>query len=329
MDPLSDVLASLTPQGYVARGCGLEGDVAIRWPWHTGVKCYAMLRGSCWLTVDTVADPVHVAAGDCFLLPRGLPFCLLTDLSIPPVDFQAFVAQRAAAGLDWDDGPGARYFAGGHFTLAGEHAGMLLDSLPPIVHIRSEADRAAMRWSLERMQAELLDPQPGSSLIAMQLAYSMLIQALRLHLMEAAEGKTGWLFALADRQMRDALGHIHDNPGHSWTLAALAQQVGMSRSVFAQRFRQTVGTTPLEYLTRWRMLLAAERLRTSAEAVSAIAGALGYRSESAFGKAFRKVMRASPRQYASQARSAQPAVETLPAWPAPLASVPSSLARGC
>jgi len=154
-----------------------------------------------------------------------------------------------------------------------------------------------MRWSLERMREELRNPQPGGSLIAEQLAYMMLIQALRLHLTDAASSGRGWLSALSDKHMSIAIASMHNDPGYPWTLQLLAQRVGMSRSVFALRFRETVGATPMEYLTRWRMLLAADRLKNSSEGLSAIAEALGYESESAFGKAFRRVMGCSPRQY--------------------------------
>ena len=296
MDPLSDVLSLLKPRSYASGGFAVEGDLSVQFPKHDGIKCYAMLSGECWLSVEGVAAPVLLTAGDCFLLPRGLPFCLSTDLSLPPTDFAALRASwhgESAPGFQGSE----RYMAGGHFLLTGSHAGMLLQSLPPIVHIRNEADRAAMRWSLERMREELRNPQPGGSLIAQQLAYVMLVQALRLHLADGAAGGVGWLFALADRQMSAAITCMHDDPGRPWTLQTLAERVGMSRSVFAQRFKAAVGTTPMEYLARWRMMLAGERLKQPGESISAIATSLGYDSESAFGKAFRRVMGCSPRQH--------------------------------
>jgi transcriptional regulator GlxA family with amidase domain len=128
-----------------------------------------------------------------------------------------------------------------------------------------------MRWSLERLREELRDPQPGGSLIAQQLAYMMLIQALRLHLADAANAGRGWLSALSDKHMSIAIVSMHNDPGHPWTLQSLAERVGISRSVFALRFRETVGTTPMEYLTRWRMLLAADRLKNSSDGLSGIA----------------------------------------------------------
>jgi AraC-like DNA-binding protein len=125
----------------------------------------------------------------------------------------------------------------------------------------------------------------------------MLIQALRLHLTDASSAGRGWLSALSDKHMSIAIASMHNDPGYPWSLKSLAERVGMSRSVFALRFRGVVGTTPMEYLTRWRMLLAADRLKNSSDGLSAIAQSLGYESESAFGKAFRRVMGCSPRQY--------------------------------
>ena len=297
MDPLSEVLALMKPQFYFAGGFAVMDDIAICFPKHNGIKCYAMLAGECWLVVEGVAEPVLLHAGDCFLLPRGLPFQLSTSLALEPVLYTEALATLAMRSEAPGVTEGARYMAGGHFRLTGGHAEMLLGALPPIVHIRSESGKAAMRWSLERMREELRDPQPGGSLIAQQLAYTMLIQALRLHLADAASAGSGWLSALSDKQMSVAITSMHEEPGRAWTLQSLAERVGMSRSVFALRFRETVGATPMEYLTRWRMLLAAERLKNSGDGLCVIAQGLGYESESAFGKAFRRVMGCSPRQY--------------------------------
>jgi AraC-like DNA-binding protein len=297
MDPLSEVLSLLKPQSYAAGGYEVHGDTAIQWPKHQGIKCYAIVSGQCWLSVEGVPDAVLLTAGDCFLLPRGLPFCLATDLSLTPVDFYTFLATRSMENTVSHKEGGGHYIVGGHFILTGSHADILLKSLPPIVHIQKESDKAAMRWSLERMKEELRDPQPGGSLIAQQLAYMMLVQALRLHLADGAAGGVGWLFALADKQMSAAITCMHDDPGHPWTLQKLAERVGMSRSIFALRFKEKVGATPMEYLARWRMLLAGDRLRNSDDPISVISSSLGYESESAFGKAFRRIMGCSPRQH--------------------------------
>jgi AraC-like DNA-binding protein len=297
MDPLSDVLSLLKPRSLISRGFAVADDTSIQWPKHEGIKCYSILSGRCWLSVEGICDAVLLTAGDCFLLPRGLPFCLTTNLSLTPVDFRTFLSKRKADTALSDNKTTGNYFVGGHFLLTGDHADILLKSLPPIVHIKKESDKEAMRWSLERIEKELRDPQPGGSLIAEQLAYMMLIQALRLHLANGTKECVGWLFALADKQMGAALACLHDDPGHPWTLKKMAERVRMSRSIFAQSFKATVGTSPMEYLTRWRMLLAGNRLISSDDPISAIALSLGYESESAFSKAFKRVMLRSPRQY--------------------------------
>ncbi len=130
-----------------------------------------------------------------------------------------------------------------------------------------------------------------------QLAYLMLVQALRLNLAEGLKGGVGWLFALADRQMSAAIGAMHAEPARRWTLPALAERAGMSRTTFAVRFKETVGVSPIGYLTRWRMLLAGDRLETSDDPVSVIALSLGYDFESAFSTAFKRVMGCPPRRY--------------------------------
>jgi AraC-like DNA-binding protein len=103
-------------------------------------------------------------------------------------------------------------------------------------------------------------------------------------------GKLGWLFALSDKQISAAISPIHDEPAHDWTVEELGQRAGMSRSTFALRFKETLGVSPMEYLTRWRMLLAGDRMANTGDSISEIAQSLGYESASAFTKAFKKIM---------------------------------------
>src|SRR5580704_769732 len=298
MDPLSDVLSLLKPRSYSCGGTDVAGDFSVQYPRHEGIKCYAIVSGQRWLAVEDVRDPVLLTAGDCFLLPRGRSFRLASDLTLPAVDALAMHAtQQKNGGMLTINGGGECVTVGAHFILSDHHAGILLGVLPPIVHIRTESDRAAMRWSLERLRQELREPQPGGFLVAQHLAYMMMVQALRLHLAEGLKGGVGCLFALADRQMSAAITAMHDDPAHRWTLLELAERTGMSRSTFALKFKETVGASPMEHLTRWRMLRAVDRLANSSDPISAIARSLGYESESAFSTAFKRVMGRSPRQH--------------------------------
>jgi AraC-like DNA-binding protein len=307
MDPLSDVLSLLKLRSYICGGFDVGGDLSLQFPRHEGIKCYALVSGQCWLAVEGVPEPVQLNAGDCFLLPRGRPFRLATNLAATPVDALTLFTAARKGGHSSCNGGGKCFMVGGHFALTANHAGILLEMLPPIVHIRNHSDKAAMRWALERMMQELQEPRPGGFLVAQHLAHMMLVQALRLHLADGSKAGVGWLFALADKQMSAAIQSMHDRPAHRWTLQELAARAGMSRSSFALKFKETVGASPMEYLTQWRMLLAGDRLTNSRDPISAISLSLGYESESAFSTAFKRVMGCSPRQYA---RASKGEVET-------------------
>ena len=297
MDPLSEVLSVLKLHSYMAGGFDLAGQWSLQFGPYDGVKCYALVSGQCWLIVEGVSDAVHLETGDCFLLPRGLPFRLTNDMRLAPVDAHTLFRKPVNGGVATFNGGGDFFGVGGHFAFTDSHAHILLRELPPVVHIRSESDKAELHWSLDRMRQELREQRPGSSLMAQQMATTLLVQALRLHLAQNSDGRAGWLCALMDQQMRAAITSMHAEPAYRWTLQKLAQRSGMSRSIFAMKFKATVGTSPMEYLTRWRMLLAGERLTRSHDPIVFIALSLGYESESAFSKAFRRVMACSPRQY--------------------------------
>ena len=299
MDPLSDVLSLLKPRSY---GCGsfdVGGELSVGFPQHDGIKCYSVVRGKIWLAVDGVPNAVQLSAGDCFVLPAGPPFRLTTDLTLASIDFRQVLGVKSSDNIKLIQGGGGCLIVGGHFALDGKHADILLSVLPTIVHIQSEADKAVLRWSLDRLMQELREPQPGSDMVIEHLVQMMLVHAIRLHLVDGQAGRIGWLFALADKQMGLAIGAMHGDPARRWTLQSLAQCAGMSRTSFAQKFKATVGTSPMDYLTRWRMLLAANRLINSGDAISVIGLSLGYESESAF----RRVMRSSPRQYGGRRTS--------------------------
>ncbi|MEF2070371.1 AraC family transcriptional regulator [Consotaella aegiceratis] len=308
MDPLSDLLSLLKPQNYMSAGFDAGGDWAIQFSdQQNSIKTGAVIAGSCWLAVEGVAEPVRLEEGDCFVLPLGRPFRLATDLALPATAASNVFSVARQGGIVTYNGGGDCFLVSNRFALAGDPAGRLLEMLPPIVHIRRGTHQSSLRWSMERMMQELRAVQPGGFLILQHLAHTMLIEVLRLHLADEPTGN-GLLAALADRQMNAAISAMHGDPAHHWTLQELAAQIGKSRSAFAQRFKQTVGMAPMEYLTQWRMLLAGDRLAGAREPVSSIALSLGYESESAFSTAFKRVMGQPPRQYA-RGRSARPRPE--------------------
>lgn len=298
MDPLSQVLSLLKPQSYISSGFHAGGEWSVEFGDQGQlIKCYAVVSGSCWLQIDGVPEPVALEQGDSFVLPRGQPFRLASDLQLPPVPASEIFPGARRGGEVFINGGGDLFMVGSRFGVSGGHAGMLLAILPPIVHLRKSSDHSALRWSVEIMMRELREGEPGGYLIAQHLAHMMLVQALRAYLADGPSDGVGWFFALADKQLARAIAAIHANPARRWTLQELGEIAGMSRSTFALRFKETAGETPMDYLSRWRMLLACDRLETSGDPVSAIAPSVGYDSESAFSTAFKRVMGCSPREY--------------------------------
>jgi AraC-type DNA-binding domain-containing proteins len=303
MDILSQLLSLLKPESYVSGGVKLAHQSSVQWPSHDGVKCYAIVAGECWLSVEGNTPPLRLHTGDCFLLPPGPPFLLATELSAKTVDFRTVrTTMVSASAEEAGEKPGC-LLVGGHFLLAGQAAKMLLEALPAVVHIRNPSGKAAMQWALERMVYEISEPQPGSTLIVQQLAFMLLIQALRLYADENQKARAGWLFALRDKKLGAALTSMHQNPDYKWTLAQLAGQAGMSRAAFAKHFKQTVGIAPFEYLTQWRMMLACEQLSSSNHTIAQIAAASGYDSESAFAKAFKRTIGYPPGKVTAKRRA--------------------------
>jgi AraC-like DNA-binding protein len=136
-------------------------------------------------------------------------------------------------------------------------------SLAPVVHVSETSDQASvLRWGLEQFAAEIRAPQPGGLLVAEHLAHIMLVQVLRVPLRSNGPEGVGWLFALSDVQLSAAVGTMHADLAHRWTLQELAKLAGMSRSTFVFKFKRAVGMSPMDYyLARWRILITADRLR--------------------------------------------------------------------
>ena len=305
MDPLSELIALLKPRTYMSAAMDLGGEWSLQFCAYGMVKCYAMLSGSTWLVVDGEPAPILITAGDCFLLPSGRTFRIASDPALEPVDGLTILQVPVVDGVRTLQGGGKCFGLGAHFALSSD-AGMLLGLLPPVVHLASQTDREAMRWALERMRMELREPKPGGALIARQLIDLLLVQALRLHMTNAPGDAVGWLFALSDKPLAQAIEAIHRAPGEPWTVSRLAERANMSRSAFAARFRIKAGLAPMEYLTRWRMLLAGDRLAHSSDSIAQIATQLGYDSVSSFSAAFKRVMGSAPRQFGAAARLGPP-----------------------
>ena len=300
LDPLSDVLSLLKPHAYKSVGLDAGRDWAFRLEQSDGFMCLALVSGTCWIIMDGAHAPIRLNAGEFAVLPKAPGFCIASDPAVPAVSLSSAIEHWPKGGVVTWQGGGECLLLSAFFTFASEHSNVLLEVLPPLLHLDNSVDCTALQWCLQRMMAVLRDPQPGSVLQGEYLAQLMLLEILRLHATGGVSPQVGWLSTLADPQLGAAITAMHQLPAHRWTVQELAQRARMSRSAFAERFKEKAGTSVMGYLVRWRMLLAADRLSTSSEPVASIALSLGYDSESAFGFAFKREMGCSPRQYSKR-----------------------------
>lgn len=302
MDPLSDLLSLLRPADYLTAAIEAGGDWAVRFQNQDGViKCHAILKGDCLLTVAGQA-PIRLTAGDCVLLTRGCSFVLASGPGVDPMAAERLLDRSRSGDTFTCNGGGDFRLIGTRFVLDGRRAHSLLGALPKVVHLRGGAEQEVLSWSIRQLMAETRSTRPGAALAARHLAQFILLQAFRQYLSQPAEGYLGILHALTDTKLARAIEAIHSDPARAWTLPDLAQRAGMSRSTFAQLFRGRVGEPPVAYLTRWRMLLAAERLETSPARLAEVARAVGYDSENAFSAAFKRVMGCAPGRFSREGR---------------------------
>jgi AraC family transcriptional activator of mtrCDE len=249
-----------------------------RAPWDMSIPSkeiaafHVVAAGECWLRVDG-AKPHRLRAGDIAMLPHGTAHELVHEASLTTL-------------------------VCGHFEY--DHRGLhpFFRSLPTLIHIpANDAEQSSWLEAAGRLAAaESSSKNRGASAVVDRLAEALLLSTLRLYL-EHERAPQGFVAAAKDPQIGLALAEIHDQPQRDWTLAELAKTAGLSRTVFASRFRDLVGDTPMRYLSRWRMLTARDLLEEAHLSTAEVAERVGYRSEFAFAKAFKRAFGKGPGQY--------------------------------
>lgn len=296
MDLLSEVLGMLKTRSYITAGFDTGGSWALTLDDLAGrIKCYAVVKGICWLSIED-GDPLQLQAGDCFVLPSGRVATIASDPAAVPKRASEVLDPNRSGEIVTYNGGGEVFLVGSRFDVAGPHAQMMLQSLPPVIQVEASADRAKLKLYIDLMMQELGEAQPGSYQVAQNLSHMMLAQALRLYLGKRSETDIGWFAALADPHLSLALQAIHGAPSHPWSLEDLARTTGMSRSSFAHHFRERVGETPIAYLARWRMTTGIAQL-LDGKTIAQVADDLGYSSEHAFSAAFKRIIGQAPGQY--------------------------------
>jgi AraC-like DNA-binding protein len=316
MDALSDVLRAVRLSG------AFFFDVHARAPWvaetpagksvvgsmfpGTGsdhLICYhAILEGTCWCTLDD-EEPMQLNAGDIVVLPHGDTHVLATELGMRQAPNMSMyrapddgrLPSRIAVGAD---GGEPAHFVCGFLACDSRPYNPLLTALPRVLRIDDHASgalggyfRAALAESKGRM---------GGECMLGRISELMFVDVVRRYLETLPAERTTWLSGLRDPYIGRALTALHEFPARDWTLEALAQVAALSRSAFAERFALFVGQPPMQYLANWRMQLATNYLRNTHEGIASVANRVGYDSEAAFSRAFKKALGTPPSEWREQ-----------------------------
>jgi AraC-like DNA-binding protein len=253
-----------------------------------------------WLELDVSGEEsVALQPGDLALVTHGAGHVLRSDAEAPAPGILELEREELSDRYEilrhGGGGAPTRLMCG---AVRFDHptARNLVASLPELIRIDalSTGDTERMQSTLSLIASETARPRPGGEAVITRLADVLVIQAIRAWIETDPETQTGWLGALRDPQIGSALASIHAYPTHEWTVSSLATEVAMSRSAFAARFTELVGEPAMQYVTRLRMQLAVNSLRDDGATVAELASRLGYRSQAAFARAFKRVVGVPP-----------------------------------
>ncbi len=304
-DRLSDVLDLIEVKSVVSGGSAVRGHWRTDSTIDDDLKFIAVVRGTATLTTDGVDRPVVLLAGDVAVLNQRSWLTLEGgDGAGEPVIVEPPSSGSTISDAD-TDATDVDVLIGGRIELNPMGRELLLRSLPPVAHIGAASTVGAhLRGHVQRLFSEIVADRVGADFAIRQYGQLLVLDVVR-GFMQDTDMPAGWLKALTDEKLRPALALIHEQPARGWSLEDLARASSMSRTSFAERFRDIAGTSPLAYLINWRMLLAQRELRGGDSRVGPLAFTLGYGSESAFSTAFKRHVGESPSAYRSRVRTGE------------------------
>ncbi|MEH0167052.1 AraC family transcriptional regulator [Roseateles microcysteis] len=252
---------------------------------------HMITEGECWVEIGDAA-PQRLVAGDVVVFPQGDAHRMGSAPGLPPAAGARLdeVLARRPRLLDYGGGGATTKLVCGYLACDARLARMLLAGLPPLLKVSVRGSDAGL-WlesSVRYALVEARSPRPGGQGLLAKLAEVLFIEVLRIYMLEQSSQHTGWLAGVNDRIVGAALRALHAEPARCWTLEELARTAGTSRSVLAERFAQLVGQAPMQYLAQWRMLLASNLLARSNAPLAQIAEEVGYQTDTAFSRAFRR-----------------------------------------
>ncbi|HTY65046.1 MAG TPA: AraC family transcriptional regulator [Alphaproteobacteria bacterium] len=274
------------------------------------IEYHVLTRGSCWIALVDGApfEPIQLHEGDIAVIPHGEPHALSSAprMRAPPdLDVHRRPKDEGSLPFKLRTGTGGTddaHMICGFFACDVRPFNPLLEALPRFMRIgrgTSSATDSLLDQFIRLASVEISDKRAGAQSVLNKLSELMFIEAIRAYMDRLGAETTGWLAALRDPLVSRAIALLHAQPVRSWTLDELAAESGASRSGLASRFSQLMGYPPIQYLTRWRMQLAAKRLAERGAKVAAVAQEVGYDSEAAFSRAFKKFSGRSPSEWRS------------------------------
>ena len=319
-DSLSAMLEAVRIRGsvYFWASFGPPWGVAVP-QFERVVRYHIVLRGHCWVRIDPGGEPIRLDTGDLIAIPHGLPHALSDKPGTPCKTLDRLLQQTHFSGegafmLGEQDSGLQTHLVCGHFAHDADEEHPLFRALPTAIVVRGVTTGEA-RWLddlLRYISREVTANGPGASAIVTRLSEILFVQTLRSHVAAHPDDAIGWA-GFVDPHLGPALARIHESPGASWSLAALAKAAGLSRTRFALRFRSLMGITPFDYVARWRMTCAKTELRRLSRSIADTARALGYRSEAAFNRAFTKRYGIGPGAFRRSLHAPAAAPEAAPA----------------
>ena len=270
---------------------------------------HLLTEGRGYAQVEGDDRPVPLNAGDIVIFPHGDAHILGNGSSIKPVRREQVLDQVLSQGLKvsrMGGGGELTKFICGYMSCDPQLSRVFLGGLPPIMKINIRDDASgqwlenSIRYSVDNADAS----RPGGETVLAKLSEVLFVETLRRYIAQLPQKQTGWLAGVRDPEVGKALALLHRKPSNPWTIAALANQVGISRSVLVERFRRYLSETPIAYLTRWRLQLGAQMLTSTSAGVAQIAAEVGYESEQSFNRAFKREFSLPPARFRSQSRVA-------------------------
>jgi AraC-like DNA-binding protein len=294
-DPVGEALHFLRMNGAFYARSELTAPWGVTMPAMPGYLWFHVSTSGGFRLEPSGADARLLAAGDLALVPHGDGHVLRSEPGAPVpniLDLDREIVSERYEIVRYGGGGAPATLICGAVRFDHPAARQLVQSLPPLVVV--EAAGAWMEGTLRLMAAEARELRPGGEAVITRLGDILVIQAIRSWIETDPAARSGWLGALQDRQVGRALTLVHREPARDWTVASLAGEVAMSRSAFAARFTELVGEPAMAYVTRWRMHLALDALREEGATVGELADRLGYRSEAAFSRAFKRIVGIPP-----------------------------------